>query len=285
MLAGKLGKAPVRTIDDALVRWLEGEASKHKSYANLLTKVRAIRAHAEGRKITAIVTVAQAVKEAGIKDGLSPSTINRRLAILRRLANLAYNEWDWLREPLGKKIKLLGGEVARHTYLTPAQVDHLADCCEHAGVAIAIRLAARTGLREGELLRADTIFDDCIVVGESKSGRPRLVPVPVDMPGLVLPIGITYATLRTFFERARIKADMPAVRFHDLRHTAASWWAQAGANMAVLKELLGHSNMAVTSRYAHLMVGDLKKVSADVSRAVSGGFMGQTAPEASKDAG
>lgn len=259
LVAGKVGRAPSRTVEDALLRWLQGEAAGLKSYSNLLGKIRALRPHAEHRKLAGIVQVAEDVKAAGISDGLKPATINRRLAILRRVANLAYSQWGWLDQPLGQRIKLLRGEMARHTYLTPDQVETLSAHCTHSQVATAIRLAARTGLREAELLRADTIFDGCIVVEESKSGRPRLVPVPIDMPDLQLPLGITYATLRTYFEKARQAAGMPSVRFHDLRHTAASWWAQAGANLAVIRDLLGHANLAVTSRYAHLMPGELKR--------------------------
>lgn len=272
ILAGKLGTAPERSLDDALLRWLEGEASRLKSYNTIKSQIRAISQHSAGISLPGIVAVSQKIKDDGIKTGLNVATINRRLALLRRVANLAYTEWDWLKEPLGKKIKLLPGETARHIYLTPAQVEHLADCCEHPIVRTAIKLAARTGLRENEILKADTIFDGCISVQPetAKNKRPRLVPVPIDMPDLELPLGINYATLRKHFEAARTKAEMPQVRFHDLRHTAASWWAQAGANMAVLKELLGHSNMAVTSRYSHLSTADLKRVSADVARGRNG---------------
>lgn len=266
VLAGKLGRAPDRSVDDALAEWLQGEAQTLKSYSNILSKVRAIRPFCAGYPLTSIVQVAEAVKKAGIAAGNNPATINRRLAILRRIANLAHDAWGWLDQPLGKKIKLLGGEQSRHVYLTPDQVETLADCCEHPGVALAIRLAARTGLREGELLAADTIFDGCIVVAKSKNGRPRLIPLPPDMPGLQLPIGIKYATLRKHFEAAREKAEMPRVRFHDLRHTAASWWAQSGANLAIIRDLLGHSNLAVTGRYSHLITGDLK---AAVARAAA----------------
>ena len=253
-------------MDEALVRWLQGEAATLKSYDNLLSKVRAVEPFATGRRLDAVVSIAEDLKAAGIRVGLAPATINRRLAVLRRIAKLAHEQWGWLDMPLGARIKLLRGEKSRHVYLTPEQVETLADHCKHPGVALAIRLAARTGLREAELLRADTIFDGCIVIEESKNGRPRLVPVPIDMPALTLPIGITYATLRTFFEQARTDAKMPLVRFHDLRHTAASWWAQAGANLAVIRDLLGHSNLAVTGRYAHLMTADLKRVSESMGK-------------------
>jgi integrase len=263
LLAGKLGKMPSRSVDDALAKWLENEASQLKSYANLLGKVRAVMEHTKGVPLQDIATVAQNIRSAGIKDGLKPATINRRIAIVRRVANLAHDEWGWLRDPIGKRIKLLPGELARDVYLTVSQVEQLAEACEHSGVALAIRLAARTGLRETELLRAESIVDGCIVVrsGTSKNSRPRNVPVPVDMPGLTLPIGITYNTLRRHFEQARHQVGIDHVWWHDLRHTAASWWIASGASLAIVRDLLGHSNVSVTSRYLHLMTGDLKRAS------------------------
>ena len=262
VVAGKTGRTVPRTMEDALVRWLEGEAAQLTSYDNLLSKVRLLEPYAAGKRLDAIVSIAEDVKAAGIKDKLAPATINRRLAILRRIANLAHDQWGWLDAPLGNRIKLLRGETARHVYLTPDQVETLADHCTHPIVAQAIRLVARTGLREGELLRADTIFDGCIVVDDVAPYKPRLVPLPPDMADVKLPLGITYATLRTFFERARIAAGMPHVRFHDLRHTAASWWVQSGANLAIVRDLLGHANLAVTSRYTHLATGDMKRAAA-----------------------
>ena len=263
LLAGTLGKTPERTIDDALAKWLEGEASQLKSYENLLGKVRAVMAHTSGIPLEQIADVAQSIRAAGLKAGLKPGTINRRLSVLRRVANLAHDEWGWLRDPIGKRIKMLPGERARDVFLSPAEVERLATACTHSGVALAIRLAARTGMREAEILRASVITDGCIVitVGTTKNSKPRRVPVPVDMPDLALPIGITYNTLRNYFERARRDIGMPGLWFHDLRHTAASWWIASGASLAVVRDLLGHSNISVTSRYLHLMTGDLKRAS------------------------
>ncbi len=259
-LAGRLGKVASHTVDDALLRWLSGEASRLRSVKSLTSQIKAIMDHTAGRPLAQIVLVSEAVKQSGIDAGLAIATINRRLAALRRVAHLAHDQWGWLTEQLGPRIKLLRGETKRHVYLTPTQVEHLAECCEHPQVALAIRLSARTGLRQGELLQVDTIHDGHIVIGPeiSKTGRPRLVPVPADMSDLVLPIGLTYNTLRTYFERARTKADMPALHWHDLRHTAASWWAQSGATLVLLRDLLGHTSFAETTRYAHLVRGDLK---------------------------
>lgn len=260
LLTGRLGTTPEHSVDEAILRWVSGEASRLRSRRTIASQVKAITEHTAGKSLSQIVLVAESVKQSGIAAGLAIATINRRLAALRRVAHLAHDQWGWLTEQLGPRIKLLRGEIKRHTYLTPTQVEHLAECCEHPTVALAIRLSARTGLRQGELLHVDTIHDGHIVIGPeiSKTGKPRLVPVPADMIDLVLPIGISYNTLRTYFERARIKADMPALHWHDLRHTAASWWAQSGATLVLLRDLLGHTSFAETSRYSHLVRGDLK---------------------------
>lgn len=264
-IAAESGGAARHSIDDAIARWLRDYSGRLKGAVSLQSKVRAVVQHTHGADLTEIVEVAAQVRAAGVAANLSAATINRRLAILRRVANLAH-EWGWLQAPLGPRIKLMPGEKARHVYLSPDQVERLAEACSTPACAIAIRLSARTGLREAEVLRAARIREGCIEVApeDAKSGRPRLVPVPPDMPGLTLPIGITYNQLRREFESARIAAGLPHVRFHDLRHTAASWWLGTGASLATVRDLLGHSSVSVTSRYLHLLPGDLVRGAAAV---------------------
>jgi integrase len=249
-----------RSVDEAIARWLEEYAGRLKGAASLESKVRSVLAHSKDTPLAEIVEVAHRIRTAGLAAGLSAATINRRIAIVRRVANLAH-EWGWINDPVGKRIKLLSGERARHVYLNMPEVERLAGACSNPLCALAIRLAARTGLREQEVLRASTIRDGCIEVAaeDAKSGRPRLVPVPPDLPDLSLPLGITYNQLRHDFERARVAAGLPDVRFHDLRHTAASWWLSAGNSLATVRDLLGHANVTVTSRYLHLMPGELKR--------------------------
>lgn len=62
--------------------------------------------------------------------------------------------------------------------------------------------------------------------------------------------------LRKRFEEARGDKD---IRFHDLRHTAASFMVKGGASLVAVRDILGHSNLGVTSRYSHLALDDLQK--------------------------
>lgn len=264
-IAAESGGADRHSVDDAIARWLRDYAGRLKGASSLQSKVRAVVQHTHGADLTEIVEVAAKVRAAGVAADLAAATINRRLAILRRVANLAH-EWGWLQAPLGQRIKLLPGEKARHSYLTPDEVERLAAACSNPACALAVRLSARTGLRKKEVLRASAIRSGCIEVipEDAKSGRPRLVPLPPDMPGLILPLGITNNQLRRNFEAARRQVGLPHVRFHDLRHTAASWWLATGSSLATVRDLLGHSTIAVTSRYLHLLPGDLVRGAAAV---------------------
>lgn len=60
---------------------------------------------------------------------------------------------------------------------------------------------------------------------------------------------------QTGFQRARVKADMPHVNFHDLRRSCGTLMIEAGVDLYVVSKVLGHSSVAVTeSRYAHMQI-------------------------------
>ena len=83
------------------------------------------------------------------------------------------------------------------------------------------------------------------------------------------PLGSVKKAFQTAAKAAGLR-DMPAgrLRIHDLRHTAASWLLAAGGDLQVVKEVLGHSNIATTGRYVHLLPGRKETVVADASAAL-----------------
>lgn len=257
------GRDPARLIDAALDRWEAGDARRLKSYQrDLRYRLAVLRQWTRGRSLDQIPDVAEQVRADGLASGLSAAGVNRYLAILRRVANLA-RDWGWTDKPLGSRVKLTPGEASRHVYLTAAQVRALMDGCRLPEVRDLILFAALTGLRRGEILRLtpENLRGGAIVLGsETKSGRPRVVPMPPQAARIAqerVPFTVGAPLLSKVFREAREAAGLPHVRLHDLRHTFASWLAQGGASMAVLRDLLGHSSLAVTSRYAHLARPDL----------------------------
>lgn len=214
----------------------------------------------QGKALAEVGEVAQAVKKSGIDAGLKPATINRRLAILRRVARLAFREWQWLDQDIAGRVTLLGGEAHRHVYLTQTQVRKLM-AAARGRVREAIRWLALTGLRKSEFLavKPESFQDGCIVLQRHKTmdgGRPRIVPLAAELDPARFPY-LTEKLLVKGFQDARRRARLDAVRLHDLRHTFASWLAQSGSTPVQMRDLLGHSSLAVTSRYSHLGRKDL----------------------------
>lgn len=64
--------------------------------------------------------------------------------------------------------------------------------------------------------------------------------------------GARVASIKKGYEKARIRAGIPDLVPHDLRHTCAPWLVQAGVPLIEVRDLLRHSSVKVTERYAHL---------------------------------
>jgi integrase len=251
IIRGKLGQQ-IYTLEDAAVRWLEGEAKSLEHYKKIIQTIGLIRPYIQDTPIDKAQDAAQRIREAF--SHLKPATVNRRLAIVRRLANLAW-KWGWVNRQI--KIELLSGEKSRHVYLSIPQVIKLAKKSGRAKWHVI--LAAFTGLRETEMLSMDKSksFNDIIVINESKNRPQRVVPlnVPAQKALERLDWTVTYPVLRRCFEKARGDDD---IRIHDLRHTAASFMVKGGASLVAVRDVLGHSNLGVTSRYSHLALDDLR---------------------------
>ncbi len=259
------GAPGAKTYGDALIRWAQGEmpasARKPANHTRPLANI----------PLDKVVAPAHELRDQWLSDGLSPCTINRRLAAIRRVLNLAYRNWDWLHEPLYQKIQLLSEKgTERHVYLTREEVASIASHMRGQERTITL-LAAYTGLRRGELLgltpsqwRPPYIT----LNAKTKGGRPRTTVVIDDLHPLIeLPWTATDATLRKAWECARTAAGMPHVRFHDLRHTFASWLAaDPDIPLTVIRDILGHANLAVTSRYSHLRTSSLDSVARLLTR-------------------
>jgi integrase len=122
-----------------------------------------------------------------------------------------------------------------------------------------IRLALGTGLRWGELTRAEAahVEGDWLVVRQTKSGKVRRVPLPAE---LLREIRSRVGRLVGFSElspgsfAAAIKRESGLARFpvHQTRHTFACRWVEQGGNLAALQQILGHASIVTTQRYARL---------------------------------
>ena len=124
-------------------------------------------------------------------------------------------------------------------------------------------IALNTGLRLGALLGLNWIYVDLsrgvIRLEITKSGRRREVPLNGDSYQALVSLtpkaeGRVFQTrfIKTAYNNAVAIAKLDDVNFHTLRHTFASWAVMRGVSLKELQELLGHSSLAMTMRYAHL---------------------------------
>ncbi len=221
-------------------------------------------------------------------DGVGPATINRDLDVLSAAINYAVRRWDWdIPNPVaGMSLKQPEGRLR---WLKRAEVDVLIRLAEqepktpHLGDFI--RLAVNTGCRRGELLglewdRVDLERETLRLDGtHTKNGKRRFVPLTEEArqalesrarfraefcPGSPWVFshksGARIEAVHHGFSSLCKRAGIKDFRIHDLRHTCASWLVSAGVPLRVVQEMLGHSSIQMTERYAHLAPENLKAV-------------------------
>lgn len=281
---GPLGNRPEITLPAAIGLWLQN--NRRKNQAKALSEAKQWEPWVKGRLLREAPEVAQAaVKEwsrgQSVEDAkrrsrrpmsariASSATINRRLCVLKAAAKMAWKQ-GLIAENVSGRITLFRENNMREIYLTRAQVMTLASKAPSPECRSAILIAAWTGLRASEVLalpatatRAATLS---VLQTNSKSGKPRSVPIHASLRPLLssLPLPLSYWQLHKQFLVARKGAGLKGLRFHDLRHTAASWLINADVDLYTVGKILGHAGPQTTARYAHLADKTLRRAIARI---------------------
>lgn len=210
------------------------------------------------------------------------STINREISCLRHALRLAARwkmETKLTQYRLADWAALRESESARKAvFLAAEQVEAVIDAAharaargglnERQGEAI-IRLALETGARLGEILALEweDLDGSVLRIRTEKHGPDRSIKLPESTVLLlrtfrpsILSQGLMFPSSRTGYEREGIRrfwhavrkaAKVEHIRFHDLRHTAASEMLRRGFLLREVQYVLGHSSARMTERYAH----------------------------------
>jgi integrase len=222
----------------------------------------------------------------------SPARVNRELAVLKHMLNKAV-EWGMLEvSPFKRGKSLMFKENnERLRFLTEEEVEPLlAACLPH--LRPIVETALLTGMRAGELfsLRWDQIINGMIYLKDTKSNKPRQIPISERLEEVLREErrrhqlkspyvfcnkdGKRFNDIRNSFKSACRKVGIVDFRFHDLRHTFASHLVMRGVGLRAVQELLGHCDMKLTMRYAHLAPGHLRD-SVNVLNDLGGGKQGE----------
>jgi integrase len=206
---------------------------------------------------------------------LSLGTANRLMVLFRHVFNMAI-EWEVLgpnKNP-GTGIPLFEANNARERYLTREEVQHLMVALDKAPNQMLrhiVMMLIMTGARKHEVLEARWENFDLAQrlwrIPMSKSGKARFVPISdgviellksvprFDGCDIVFPNPKTlkeYSTSLNAWITVRDKAGLPGLRMHDLRHSFASFLINSGRSLYEVQQILGHANIRMTQRYAHL---------------------------------
>lgn len=263
LIDAELGETPNRTIAEALARLRREEGPNMLQPHKALSHIRAVEAFCGARPLGELEEAAADYRAA--HPHLKTATLNRRIAVLRRIGRLACRRWRWLaRAPSFE----LPQEDARERYLTLPEVEHLLAACTHGETRDAVAIAIFTGMRQGEIfrLRPEDVWGESLVVRRSKNRRPRLVPILPQIREAVgrLPLCCHPRWMYTNFKRACARAGIEDLRFHDLRHTTASLLINRGYSLKIVGEVLGHLSVQSANRYAHLAVETKRAALLDV---------------------
>jgi integrase len=206
----------------------------------------------------------------------SPATVVRYLAVLSHAFTTAVKEWGWIESNPLLRVSKPKEPRGRVRFLSDAERERLLDACKSSGnqdLYLAVVLALSTGARQQEImgLRWGQIdFERRVaILEETKNDERRalsLTGLALDLlrarskvrrldtdlvfPGRVHPGNPV--DLRAPWETVLKRAEIADFRWHDLRHSAASYLAMGGASLAEIAAILGHKTLSMVKRYAHL---------------------------------
>lgn len=205
----------------------------------------------------------------------SPATVTRYMAVLGHAFTIAMKEWQWVEDTPFRRVSTPKEPRGRVRFLSDEERARLLGICKASSspyLYTIVLMALSTGARKGELLNLRWPDIDLnqgrIIIHDTKNDERRNVP----LTGLVLELMHEYAKVRRIdtdlvfpgsrgdtpveikraWYTALRQAEIEDFKFHDLRHSAASYLAMSGASLAEIAEILGHKTLQMVKRYAHL---------------------------------
>ena len=138
----------------------------------------------------------------------------------------------------------------RQVYLDRRQMLKLARACRSWEVRALIRIAFYSGMRVGEIRRAQRVPGAFILL-DSKNGAPRVVPMHPKLSAAARVPMPRRSEIDYWWPLARAACGLDHITLHDIRHSSASAMINAGVPLATVGAVLGHKSAASTLRYSH----------------------------------
>lgn len=226
----------------------------------------------------------------------TPATVVRYLATLSHAFSIAMRDWQWVEDNPVRKITKPREPRGRERFLSDVEREKLLVACRQSKSPVlyaVVVLAISTGMRRGEIMNLKWIDVDLqrgtILLRETKNDTSRCVPLIGHAKQLLEDLskvrridtvlifpnlrGKGPVELKRPWDTAIDAAGLEDFRFHDLRHTAASYLAMNGATTVEIAAVLGHKTLDMVRRYSHLTNGHTAKVVAAMNDKIFGGVV------------
>ncbi len=264
----RLGAKPIYKWDEAVVRYVR--ETKHKaSQVSDIYHLRWLDKYLNGVELQTIKRdMLDKISVAKQAEGVENSTVNRLMEVIRAILRKACNEWEWLdRVPA---VRMLPEPIKRVRWLRRHEAEKLiAELPTH--LADMARFSLETGLRRSNVTglqwsQLDLVRNTAWIHPDEAKAR-KAIPVPLSIAAVAVlrkQIGKHQTNVFTYkgntvtqvntkaWHKALERANIEDFRWHDLRHTWASWHIQEGTPLHVLQELGGWSTPEMVQKYAHL---------------------------------
>jgi integrase len=199
---------------------------------------------------------------------VSAHSVQKELNVLKHLLRLAV-EWELIPVNPAQGVKSPKVPAGRVRYLQPTELHQVLKAAP-VWLRPMIGLAANTGMRRSEILGLRWLDVDLpnrrILLPQTKNGDGRIVYLNQSAQGVIQSLihdseprtekkifsAVTPEQVSVAFKRTCTAVSIDDFRFHDLRHTAASWLRMQGADIHTVAQLLGHKDLRMAARYQHL---------------------------------
>ncbi|WP_430793418.1 tyrosine-type recombinase/integrase [Azonexus hydrophilus] len=281
----RLGVKARRSWKEAVVRWLEetSEKATHHEDKRKLIWLDGYLGELMLDEVT--LDVIDSIRAAKLKEA-AKATTNRYLALIRSILLRARDEWEWIDKV--PKVRLFKESASRERSLTREQAGKLlAELPQHLRDLVLFSLA--TGLRQGNVLKLEWSQINLeqrhawVHAWQSKNRRPIAIPLnEAAYSVLIRQKGKHESRVFTFrgkplesantraWHKALKRAEIDNFRWHDLRHTWATWQRQAGTPTHELQRLGGWRTGAMVERYAHLAPDHLAEAASRLNSVLGG---------------
>ena len=261
--AGTLGVSAGGTVADVLDKYARTVSPSKRG-----ARWEELRLAAIGRDSLAEIPIRD-VRRGDIADyrdrrlaNVAPGTVNRELNLLSAVFRTAVEEWHWLTENPCAGLRRPPSPQGRDRRISDDEVERVCMALGYEGrvetkqhqVALVFLIALETAMRAGEILsldwsRVDLKARHC-TLEMTKNGTRRQVPLSTRAVGLLQQapgrkgplFDLTSRSLDVLFRRARDKAQIKDLRFHDSRHEAITRLAQK-LDILDLARMVGHQNL------------------------------------------